>query len=206
MEKEYYSERDAQRFVRTIADTLNYCHIKDIVHRDLKPENVLLNNKTDDASIKIADFGFAKKEIRQSLDSVRYRICRTRNHQRRSVRSGRRYVVSRRDHLHPFMRIPALSRRQPSDALSSHSRWQVEFDSPYWDEVSEEAKDLIRGLLNVDASARLTAAQVLSHKWIKGEASDKDITPALSQLRKYQARRRWKKGIMMAKATTSLPR
>ena len=81
---------------------------------------------------------------------------------------------------------------------------KYEFDSPYWDEVSEEAKDLIRGLLNVDASARLTAAQVLSHKWIKGEASDKDITPALSQLRKYQARRRWKKGIMMAKATTKL--
>ena len=37
VEKEYYSERDAQRVVRTIADTLNYCHIKDIVHRDLKP-------------------------------------------------------------------------------------------------------------------------------------------------------------------------
>jgi serine/threonine protein kinase len=29
------------------------------VHRDLKPENLLLTNRSDDANIKIADFGFA---------------------------------------------------------------------------------------------------------------------------------------------------
>eukprot|EP01084_Bolivina_argentea_P205855 351589_1 len=31
-----------------------------IVHRDLKPENLLYSAETDDAEIKIADFGLAK--------------------------------------------------------------------------------------------------------------------------------------------------
>ena len=30
------------------------------MHRDLKPENLLLTSKSDDATIKLADFGFAK--------------------------------------------------------------------------------------------------------------------------------------------------
>jgi calcium/calmodulin-dependent protein kinase I len=35
-------------------------HSRGIAHRDLKPENLLLANPGDPASIKIADFGFAK--------------------------------------------------------------------------------------------------------------------------------------------------
>ena len=35
-------------------------HSRGIAHRDLKPENLLLSNPDDPASIKIADFGFAK--------------------------------------------------------------------------------------------------------------------------------------------------
>ena len=38
---------------------LAYLHGKGIVHRDLKPENFLLADESSDASIKIADFGFA---------------------------------------------------------------------------------------------------------------------------------------------------
>jgi serine/threonine protein kinase len=36
---------------------LKYLHGKKIVHRDLKPENFLLADKSDNARIKIADFG-----------------------------------------------------------------------------------------------------------------------------------------------------
>ena len=32
-----------------------------IIYRDLKPENLLMTGKSDDANVKIADFGFATK-------------------------------------------------------------------------------------------------------------------------------------------------
>ena len=42
-----------------------------------------------------------------------------------------------------------------------------EFPSPYWDNVSEQAKDFIRKLLVIDSSKRLTAEQALNHPWIQ---------------------------------------
>ena len=41
-----------------------------------------------------------------------------------------------------------------------------QFHADTWDVVSEEAKDLIRGLLTVDQEKRLTAEQALLHPWI----------------------------------------
>ena len=39
---------------------LKYCHENGIVHRDLKPENLLYSDKTEDAVLKVADFGLAR--------------------------------------------------------------------------------------------------------------------------------------------------
>ena len=40
----------------------------------------------------------------------------------------------------------------------------------------------------------------MDHPWIKNGGCDKDITPALNELRGYQARRRLKKGMLAVKA------
>lgn len=45
---------------------------------------------------------------------------------------------------------------------------EYSFPDPYWTEISESAKDLIRGLLTVNAKKRMTAAEVLRHPWIVG--------------------------------------
>ncbi len=37
-----YSEADAVRFMRSLLETIAYCHQKLILHRDLKPENIVL--------------------------------------------------------------------------------------------------------------------------------------------------------------------
>ena len=41
-----------------------------------------------------------------------------------------------------------------------------DFPQNEWDEISEEAKDLIRHLLVRDPNMRYSAADVLSHPWI----------------------------------------
>lgn len=61
VEKEYYTEGEARKVCRILLDALAYIHTKGVVHRDLKPENLLLQGTEDDWSIKIADFGFAKR-------------------------------------------------------------------------------------------------------------------------------------------------
>jgi serine/threonine protein kinase len=43
---------------------------------------------------------------------------------------------------------------------------KYEFASPYWDHVSEEAKDLIQKLLVVEPSKRLSCEEILKHPWL----------------------------------------
>ncbi|ESO09815.1 hypothetical protein HELRODRAFT_194983 [Helobdella robusta] len=43
---------------------------------------------------------------------------------------------------------------------------KYEFESPYWDHVTEEAKGLINDMLDIDPKKRLTASDVFHHDWI----------------------------------------
>ena len=59
----HFSERDAAKIVRCILDAIAYCHdVKGIVHRDLKPENFLFKDPSENAPIKIIDFGLSRYE------------------------------------------------------------------------------------------------------------------------------------------------
>lgn len=48
---------------------------------------------------------------------------------------------------------------------------EFEFPSPYWDDVSDTAKDLIRSLLVRDPAKRLNADALLAHPWVIGEGT-----------------------------------
>lgn len=40
-----------------------------------------------------------------------------------------------------------------------------EFDSPYWDDISDSAKEFISKLMCVDVEKRYTCRQALAHPW-----------------------------------------
>lgn len=71
---------------------------------------------------------------------------------------------------------------------------EYEFDSPYWDNISEPAKDFIAHLICVNTNRRYSCKQALEHPWISGNlASDKDIYHSVSeQLKKNFAKNKWK--------------
>lgn len=43
---------------------------------------------------------------------------------------------------------------------------QFDFPNPEWQNVSNDAKELIRGMLTTDPPQRLTIDQVISNRWI----------------------------------------
>ncbi|OWZ22298.1 CAMK/CAMKL protein kinase [Phytophthora megakarya] len=81
-----------------------------------------------------------------------------------------------------------------------------DYPSPYWDCVSDSAKDLISRLLVVDPKKRFTAQQVLDHPWVADiHGVSGDALPHFNQeMKRYNARRRFRAGIMAAKTIASL--
>jgi serine/threonine protein kinase len=78
-----------------------------------------------------------------------------------------------------------------------------EFHAEYWSSVSEEAKDLIRKLLTVNPLERLTAQQALGHPWLLSDEeklSELALSGAQAEIKKFQARKRFKKGVNAIKA------
>lgn len=52
---------------------------------------------------------------------------------------------------------------------------QYDFPSPFWDEISSSAKDLISKLLVTDPKKRLSAEEVLQHEWLVGKTTPKTL-------------------------------
>jgi len=63
---------------------------------------------------------------------------------------------------------------------------------PEWDDVSKEAKDLVKRLLEYDHTKRISAMEALQHKWIKTNATEEKVektiaTKTLSNLRNFKS-------------------
>ncbi|KUF90531.1 Calcium/calmodulin-dependent protein kinase type 1 [Phytophthora nicotianae] len=79
---------------------------------------------------------------------------------------------------------------------------KFQFDSPYWDHVSDDAKDLISQMLVVDPEKRATVDQLLAHRWVTGtEVATVQLTSALEELRRFNARRKFKAAVSTVSTT-----
>jgi serine/threonine protein kinase len=73
---------------------------------------------------------------------------------------------------------------------------RFDFPSPWWDNISADAKDLVNKLLVVDPKKRMTADAVLKHKWIMGHAPNKQLNLTVDAMKKFNARRKLKRAAM----------
>uniref|UniRef100_A0A8C6VDJ1 Protein kinase domain-containing protein n=1 Tax=Naja naja TaxID=35670 RepID=A0A8C6VDJ1_NAJNA len=68
-----------------------------------------------------------------------------------------------------------------------------EFVSPWWDEVSLNAKDLVQKLIVLDPQKRLTVHQALEHPWVTGKAAKfAHMDSTQKKLQEFNARRKLK--------------
>ena len=196
VDKGHFTEADAQRTCVKLFDAINYLHSIGIAHRDLKPENLLMTSKNADAEIKITDFGLGKFFDAQS--EVMKTPCGTPGYIAPEVLHMKGY--GRECDVWSFGVIVyiLLCGFPPfyadSDALlfEKIKKGEYEFLRPYWDPISEDAKDLIRKMLIVDPKKRITCAEAMQHKWLKAETAKLEANKVRSSARRppRAARRR----------------
>ncbi|XP_072303615.1 serine/threonine-protein kinase DCLK3 [Eucyclogobius newberryi] len=170
-EKGKFSEVEAGMMVSDVSQALSYIHCKSIVHRDLKPENLLIERLTEGiCRLKLGDFGLA-----MVVTEPVFTICGTPTYVAPEILLETGYGVPVDIWaLGVLLYIllcgfpPFRSRERDQEELFQLIKLaHLHFMSPYWDSISEEAKHLVRTLLQPDPSLRLTAEQTLMHPWVK---------------------------------------
>ncbi|XP_075219841.1 calcium/calmodulin-dependent protein kinase I isoform X1 [Lycorma delicatula] len=196
VEKGSYTEKDASDLIRQVLEAVDYMHEQGVVHRDLKPENLLYYSPDEDSKIMISDFGLSKMED----SGIMATACGTPGYVAPEVLAQKPYgkavdvwsigVIS----YILLCGYPPFYDENDANLFAQILKGEFEFDSPYWDDISDSAKDFIRQLMCVDVEKRYTCRQALAHPWISGNAaSNKNIHGTVSeQLKKNFAKSRWK--------------
>ncbi|XP_041836017.1 calcium/calmodulin-dependent protein kinase type 1 isoform X1 [Melanotaenia boesemani] len=197
IEKGFYTEKDASKLIKQILDAVKYLHDMGIVHRDLKPENLLYYSMEEDSKIMISDFGLSKIEGSGSVMST---ACGTPGYVAPEVLAQKPYskavdcwsigVIS----YILLCGYPPFYDENDAKLFEQILKAEYEFDSPYWDDISDSAKDFIMHLMEKDPNIRYTCDQALQHPWIAGDtALDKNIHESVSaQIKKNFAKSKWK--------------
>uniref|UniRef100_A0A3Q4GER9 non-specific serine/threonine protein kinase n=1 Tax=Neolamprologus brichardi TaxID=32507 RepID=A0A3Q4GER9_NEOBR len=148
-----YTERDASVMVYNLARALKYLHSLNIVHRDIKPENLLIlcgKSLLKRFSLFLALFLPSFHSYGLKVDIWAAGVIT--------------YIL-----LCGFPPFRSENNQQ-EDLFDQILRGQLDFPSPYWDNITDSAKELIGKMLQVNAEARYTAQDVLSHPWVTDDA------------------------------------
>ena len=174
-----FSEAMAAWYLRQILSAVCYCHGMNIIHRDLKPENILIvkRQKNGYHPIKIIDFGtakvFQKEKAEHLLIGSAYYIAP-------EVLSRNYTELCDLWSCGVIMYI-LLTGRPPFNGSSEEEIMKKIKEGNYdlkkypWGIISEEAKDLLKGLLQVNAKKRFSAKQALEHKWFQIEKTKSSL-------------------------------
>ncbi|XP_069576654.1 serine/threonine-protein kinase DCLK1a isoform X1 [Brachyistius frenatus] len=168
-----YTERDASGMLYNLINAIKYLHSLNIVHRDIKPENLLVYEHADGSkSLKLGDFGLATV-----VDGPLYTVCGTPTYVAPEIIAETGYGLKVDIWAAGVITYILLCGFPPFRGSSDDQEvlfdqilmGQLEFPLPYWDNVSETAKELIRSMLEVEVDQRYNALQVLEHPWVTDE-------------------------------------
>ena len=174
------SEKTAKYLFKQIILGIQHIHSHKIVHRDIKLENILidLNN-----NIKICDFGIGK--ILTYNKQLLYDKCGTPMYMAPEI------LLSSKNHgyegypvdiwsagisLYIMLSgtLPFNLKNNESSSMDESSENNIELqysiinnEPKYIEKISDEARDLLKGLLNKNPNKRLTIDQILNHPWLQ---------------------------------------
>ncbi|XP_057809620.1 calcium-dependent protein kinase 28-like [Salvia miltiorrhiza] len=202
-----YAEKDAAIVVRQMLKVAAECHLHGLVHRDLKPENFLFKSVKEDSPLKATDFGLSDfirpgKKFNDIVGSAYYVAPEVLK--RRSGPESDVWSIGVITYILLCGRRPFWDKTEDG-IFKEVLRNKPDFRRKPWPTISDAAKDFVRKLLVKDPHARLTAAQALSHPWVRegGEASDipLDIS-VLANMRRFVTYNRLKQFALRALAGT----
>ncbi|KAF8406566.1 hypothetical protein HHK36_008654 [Tetracentron sinense] len=202
-----YTEKDAAIIVRQMLKVAAECHLHGLVHRDMKPENFLFKSTKVDSPLKATDFGLSDfikpgRKFQDIVGSAYYVAPEVLK--RKSGPESDVWSIGVITYILLCGRRPFWDKTEDG-IFKEVMRNKPDFRRKPWPSISNSAKDFIKKLLVKDPRARLTAAQALSHPWVRegGDASEIPVDiSVLSNMRQFVKYSRLKQFALRALAST----
>ena len=166
-----FTEASACKVMKQILSAVFYLHSNRIVHRDLKPENIMLTQKPKNGNyqIKLIDFGTAKifkpgKKMNKFIGTSYYiapEVLKERYDEKCDVWSCGVILFIL------LCGYPPFNGNTNVDIFHAIQNQNPIFGGEEWEDITSEAKDLIKLMLKKNPGERLTAEMCLKHKWFR---------------------------------------
>ncbi|CAD8134409.1 unnamed protein product [Paramecium octaurelia] len=165
------SEGQVQNIIFKICSAIMYIHEQGIIHRDIKPENILFSTKDPNAEPKLIDFGLAikfdssnLKQLKAAVGTPLYlapEVIEGKYNEKCDVWSLGILL------FHLLCGYPPFYGKNRADLYENIQYQNLIFDRRHWNNVSDEAKDLIKKMLNKNPNIRPSAKDCLRHLWFR---------------------------------------
>ena len=193
-------KEDVSSFLmKQIFSAVDFCHQKGIIHRDLKPENILIESEEEANkeffTVKIIDFGTSGKLKSGEMFNltvgtplyVSPEVLKNKYNEKCDMWSCGVIMYMMLSGNPPF------KGDNDEEIYQAVKEGKYNFDDEKWDEISGDAKDLIKNLLIKDMNKRYSAKKALSHPWItkhrRNKTLDKNkLNEVVTNLKNYSAK------------------
>ncbi|KAJ8642619.1 hypothetical protein MRB53_004367 [Persea americana] len=197
----HYTERAAAAVTKTIVEVVQVCHENGVMHRDLKPENFLFSDEEETSPLKAIDFGLSVffkpgdrfSEVVGSPYYMAPEVLRRNYGPEVDVWSAGVILYILLCGVPPFW---AETEEGIAEAIVQTDASDIDFEREPWPRVSENAKDLVKSMLDPNPYSRLTAQEVLEHTWLKNISKAPDIPlgdTVRTRLKQFSAMNKLKK-------------
>eukprot|EP01061_Rhynchopus_euleeides_P023530 TRINITY_DN38271_c0_g1_i1.p1 TRINITY_DN38271_c0_g1~~TRINITY_DN38271_c0_g1_i1.p1 ORF type:complete len:316 (+),score=146.75 TRINITY_DN38271_c0_g1_i1:136-948(+) len=160
-----FSLQMTAKLVAQLADAIAHAHKNNVIHRDIKPENLLLDYKKN---LKVADFGWSVLDQQPK----RRTYCGTPDYISPEMAADKTYGFEVDNWCIGVFAYECLYGQAPFQAEDDNERTEkilkqeYSFPETQNPQVPEEARDLVRRLLQVDPRKRMCLQDVMQHPFI----------------------------------------
>uniref|UniRef100_UPI0037E92E31 serine/threonine-protein kinase SIK3 homolog isoform X1 n=1 Tax=Semicossyphus pulcher TaxID=241346 RepID=UPI0037E92E31 len=180
------AEKDARKKFKQIVAAVHFCHCRNIVHRDLKAENLLLDHNLN---IKIADFGFSNLFSQGQLLKT---WCGSPPYAAPELFEGKEYDGPKVDiwSLGVVLYVLVCGALPFDGSTLQNLRARVlsgKFRIPFF--MSTDCEYLIRHMLVLEPSRRLTMEQICKNKWMRQGDPDPDFDRLIAECEQVKTER-----------------
>jgi serine/threonine protein kinase len=190
-------EERAAEIIHKLCTAVYFLHQYGVVHRDLKPENILMTDDTDEADIRLVDFGLGKiigpgELCTEPFGTFSYVSPEVLQEKPYNFKVDL-FSIGVITYLLVAGFLPFDHETSEKEIARQTVYDPTPFPSSVWKNISPEAKQFVDNLLNKDPDKRMTIQEVLQHKWLQKynkkekESFQKRKTGDLSGAEKFEA-------------------